>query len=364
MIVVSGCPRSGTSLMMDLFRVALGDDRIIGRKWPQDPRPGSYGVQACADYLKDKQNPEWRKQSDESKAMNPNGFYECRWTVRGIQYAAETPDPGSVVKIVSQGIANSNPAYVDKLVYMVRHPWAVAKSQRDLVLPLPIHARKKDVGGSDPSMYIQVTARAAAWIQQNNPDLLMVNFDGLIGQCDETLEGIANFIGEGDWTAARQQIEPKLNRSEPDRGGDGDVWEVAMKMHQHLLRQDWQAVIDAAADHANNQPKTVQFKCPRWGGVVNETMCRNCQSSDEIRGRMRKTADRRRIAWWDEPCLWECGMNPDPEFTPLTIDQSVEQNHWVKPGLGTVIEKLAKKLGVKPCIKCNRRKRKMDAATS
>jgi len=36
--VVSGCPRSGTSLMMDCLRTAFGDDRIIGNKFPQEER--------------------------------------------------------------------------------------------------------------------------------------------------------------------------------------------------------------------------------------------------------------------------------------------------------------------------------------
>ena len=36
MYVVSGCPRSGTSLMMDLMRVAYGEKRLLGKKFPQD----------------------------------------------------------------------------------------------------------------------------------------------------------------------------------------------------------------------------------------------------------------------------------------------------------------------------------------
>ena len=34
MIIVSGCARSGTSLMMDCLRVALGEDKILGHKFP------------------------------------------------------------------------------------------------------------------------------------------------------------------------------------------------------------------------------------------------------------------------------------------------------------------------------------------
>ena len=36
MIVVSGCPRSGTSLTMDCMRHAFGEDRIMGKKFPQE----------------------------------------------------------------------------------------------------------------------------------------------------------------------------------------------------------------------------------------------------------------------------------------------------------------------------------------
>ena len=38
MIVVSGCPRSGTSLMMESLRRALGEDRILGIRFPFSDR--------------------------------------------------------------------------------------------------------------------------------------------------------------------------------------------------------------------------------------------------------------------------------------------------------------------------------------
>jgi len=358
MIVITGCPRSGTSLMMDLMRVALGDDRIVGKQWPQDRESSDKHIAAFGEYVQDKRNPGWRQQRADSKAMNPNGFYECPWTVKGIQYTPEPPPADHAVKIVSQGLAQSNPAYLDKLVFMVRHPWSVAKSQLDLVTPIPVHARHRDLGGSDPEMYVRVTAMASSWIQKHQPDMLMVNFDELIGNPDDILAEIEAFVGDGDWPTARKQIQPKLRRSQPEKAGDTPVWDVALEIHDLLLKRDWQGIIDRQQAYEQSKPKQARFFCTRWGGQVGRGMCEACYAGGDAAANMRATAEKRRIDWRNEPCGWECGMNPDRDtYTPLTIEQSIERNHWVtgSRGLGDTIAKMTKAVGIKPCGGCKKR---------
>jgi hypothetical protein len=128
--------------MMDCLRLTFGDDRIMGSKFPQEDRI-SVGLEKheeetqdefeARNYIRDIVAPHATKDFEVSKDMNPNGFWECRYSVRGIKWHMNMPDlEGKVCKIVSQGLINSNPEYIDKIVYMLRDPRQVAKSQERL----------------------------------------------------------------------------------------------------------------------------------------------------------------------------------------------------------------------------------------
>ena len=94
MIIVSGCPRSGTSLMMDILRDVFGNKRILGQKFPQEFEPekkhpfeneAQYNVRQYI-FKKlgyDKQHQETIKMM---KDMNPNGFWEMPYTTKGVRY--------------------------------------------------------------------------------------------------------------------------------------------------------------------------------------------------------------------------------------------------------------------------------------
>lgn len=343
MIVVSGCPRSGTSLMMLLHKEALGEDRIIGTQWMGiNPDIKDENVKKCIDYINYKKNPDWKKEREETKKMNPNGFWECPWTVRGIQWTQNPPDKNKVCKIVSQGVAQSNPQYIDKLILMVRHPWAVTNSHKDLKLALPFssNTRNKDIGNVSPDMYINVTVAISKWIKENSPDLLLVDFDELIANSDKVLDSVSEFIGEGNWNKAKGVIEPKLKRNTPERIDDNKQWDVALEIHEHFKVGDWDSVIEIGERLEKEKKPNVNFFCPRWGGNVGSTFCNNCKSGDEdFINNLKEASTKRNIDWKNEPCLWECGMNPiyyDKEgkpskvYVPLTFDKSIQNNHWVE----------------------------------
>lgn len=324
MIVVSGCPRSGTSLMMLCLREALGEERIIGSKWPMDKKLGSKEKQACIDYLRRKKNPDYEKNLAETKKMNPCGFWECGWTVKGIQYTEPTPDPDKVVKLVSQGLAQSNPAYVGKVIMMLRHPWSVAKSQQDLLLPMPIHTRNKDLGTISAEMFLSVTVMASRWLHKHKPEMILVEFEELVTNPDAELQRVKNFLGKGEWHKAREVIQPKLKRNEPTRPNEDKEWDDALNVYWLFKEGKYEQIIEWA--EAREVQKSTSFYCPRFGGNVNDTICTQCKGG-EITDKLRQQAVRRKIEYWNEPCLWECGMNPQ-DTTPLTIEGSIQKNHW------------------------------------
>jgi len=72
----------------------------------------------------------------------------------------------------------------------------------------------------------------------------------------------------------------------------------------------------------------MSFHCPRVGGMVNENTCYHCRHYDEAISAMKWRAEIKGIDWANQPCPWECGKNPSKKFTPLTVEKSIEVNHW------------------------------------
>ena len=82
LLLVSGCPRSGTSLCMDIQRLAHGEDVILGEKFPQEGRKKaleemkeqqegeSKGHTSCRAYLTGKQD-EARELDEDREGLGP-----------------------------------------------------------------------------------------------------------------------------------------------------------------------------------------------------------------------------------------------------------------------------------------------------
>ena len=128
--------------MMDCLRMAFGDERVIGEKFPQESRIAAGLAKheeetdsefEARQYIRDLFNPNAQKDFTITKDMNPNGFWECRYSVQGIKWHMDMPKiDKQICKIVSQGLINSNPNYIGKIIYMLRDPRQVAKSQERL----------------------------------------------------------------------------------------------------------------------------------------------------------------------------------------------------------------------------------------
>jgi hypothetical protein len=354
MYVVSGCPRSGTSLMMDLMRVALGEDRLLGKKFPQEEQIEAIREQgeeesdaqyAARMYVFDKTRDEEKimKDLEESKDMNPNGFWEMLYTVQGCHYRFFDADrleeilsneKPSVCKIVSQGLVGTDPRYITKMIYMIRHPRAVAKSQERLKRNYPFSDDGKFVVNGEevkihtPEMYINVTAMAARYLKKYDQiPVLYVYFDDLISKPKETLDKVKEFLGEGDFDAAAAQIEPKLKRSEPEDIAS-PFWEDAEFIYDHFCKQDF----DGIQEYLKDQNRMIFRKNRRWLCVRMKTPkvedeCLNCMKSPIVRENYKKTAEKNKIDWRNEPCIFECAHIVDSP--KKTIEESIRENHWL-----------------------------------
>ena len=337
--VVSGCPRSGTSLMMDCMRTAFGEERILGFKWPQErnhakKRPNeSDEVFETRQYLTKKMNPNADKDFEYAKAMNPNGFWEMAYTVQGIKWHLNMPYLGDkYCKIVSQGLVNSNPSFIGKVVYMLRNPRQVAKSQENLRRMTFVSVQEEQSLGKvhTPKMFINVTYQAALWILANpQVPLHIMNFDDLLSNPDEEFEKLANFLGEGDFS--NHPIERKLNRSKPEEV-ENELWEYADTMYELMRKQDFKTVVDYYRENAVEinigEMSTPCLRSGRRMAYAECVSCHGCKAPKQIEN-MAKQASQRGIDWQNEPCIFECLTNPKKE-KDISMADSVRNNHWKK----------------------------------
>ena len=334
MRIVSGCPRSGTSMMMDMLRRCVGDDKILGKGFEEQEEPAN----PARAYL--------MAQRDDSRAkakdMNPGGFWECQYTVQGCHYRLgdkehlaelenESLEDSMVCKIVSQGLTTTHPRYVHKVLYMLRDPYSVAKSQERLTRPGLPDEMLEEIKINTPVMFNRVSVTAARWFLEN-PEipLMIVDYDKMIEHPEEVLPAIGEFFAL-DPAKAIEAIDPNLRRSKvEDRPEEGE-WADAVKIWRMMGEKDFQGVVDYMAAVRPTHVADMLIPCARLGSPVGYKECKDfCRKNDA--GWILKQialAERHGVNWRDEPCLFECGLDPlADEKDWLTTEASVDSNHW------------------------------------
>ena len=405
--VVSGCPRSGTSVCMDILRNMFGDVMIMGYNLLGEDKTDEEiedeiakqkqeildnikhdGLRTVEAYMmernekrfpKHKENQKkQREQRKESRDMNPKGFWEdTRFSVRGIQRVMtnrrgqivqifdeeckEMLTTPKILKVVSQGLIASDPVYIDKVLFMLRHPRAVAKSQERLRGGLPKEdgdsitlpgKSPEDIVIHSPRMFISVSMQALQFFKQN-PDIpvKIIQYEDLMTDPNNVIETIYNFTGfKGDLEAGKSVVEKKLNRSE-HQDTPCTLWAESEYVHDVLCqlqvlfdagnnREAIEKLIDETIEYMTQPEREInilqqQWFCFRAKMRVSATICKDCmlnpftvenyrkQSEGKLQEGVRK--------WPDEPCLFECGMDVKRK-KHITTRQSALLNWWKVPG--------------------------------
>lgn len=326
MIVVCGVPRSGTSLCMDIQRVAHGNEYIVGDKFPQERGQAPDHIKAIRNYL----NPH----KHDYKDMNPDGFWECNFTVKGIIYTPQmrhilkdvADGHKRICKVVCSGLLASDPQYISKIIFTLRDPHSVAKSQErlqrqfDFQQELEIHT---------PEMFINNLVQASRFfLMYPEVPVMFYNFDDLISAPKSVTYRMQEFINDGDYSQAHNQVKPKLNRSKNHDHIDNPLFADAEYIYELFQQRKFKEVITYISDpkrQTNREKKN--WPCPRAGMQVNNILCRQCTDDINVRKNIKQGAIKRRVKWQDKPCLFECGMDVDrTEF--ITIEQSIQSNTW------------------------------------
>ena len=323
--------------MMDCLRLALGEERILGGKFPQEKRlderhpsetEEEHGVRL---YTQNRLGGEDNKRVEKSKTLNPNGFWECRYTVRGVAWHLGIHCPADkVCKIVSQGLAQSDPKYVDKIIFMLRHPREVAKSQENLFRHTPLADGELEKMGvvHSPEMFINVTFQAARWLKENSHiPVLLVRYDDLLADPDTQLARVKEFLGEGNFS--RHPVEKKLYRSKAEEDVKSDLWEISESVYEKTLIGDYDGIINTCIKNSRKiRSGSLKFHCFRRGRQTCYAECKACKNDVTARENFKKDCIRNKGNWAVEPCLFECAY--DHEATKyLTIEESIESNFWL-----------------------------------
>ncbi|MFO0754741.1 MAG: sulfotransferase domain-containing protein [Thermodesulfovibrionales bacterium] len=161
--VVSGLPRSGTSLMMRLLEAG--------------------GLEAVTDML---------RQADED---NPNGYYELE-RVKRVREDREwfSQAGGKVVKIVSLLLYELPPDLEYRIVFMKRSLDEICASQRVMLERMgePSGSGEEEMG----ALYASHLREVEAWLaHQKNMEVLYVHYDDLVGSPDRNAEELNRFFG-------------------------------------------------------------------------------------------------------------------------------------------------------------------------
>jgi hypothetical protein len=389
-VVVSGCPRSGTSLTMDILRAIFGEDNILGSKFPQQAKTKDEMIKEIEEnedlsevekYLSKRRFDIMPAQDlerlEKARDMNPNGFWECAFSVMGIQYYPMMKEELSkalsqlrIVKVVSQGLLRSDTLYINRVIFLIRHPRAVAKSQERLERGMHVIGddgktynimNGPEIGPDgepipfvwhEPDMFINVSLQALLFMK-NNPHIpfKFIEFEELVSDPHKNIREIYEFTGmEGDLEKGLSIVEPKLNRS---RHEDVELsyWCDAEYVYDALLKvkklyeedrlEDVTKLVDETVEYMQDPKREWylaknEWRCYRAKKIVNREKCLKCIGKDpKTLYAFKKNSESVGSEHWStQPCPFECGMDVLRE-DPLTIEESIKNNHWVTSGFSS-----------------------------
>ena len=235
--VVSGEPRSGTSLMMDTVRILAGDESIVGSKYPMLEQIDKAIAEAVDDKIRERLVTRRAESMARMSKLNPRGFWELPGAVvRGLT-SMEEDYKGKAIKIITRGlyrralpngrVVGTDPSLVDKVILCIRNPRHIALSQRDLSGPVAV----PDEDNSDQwvparmpisplrflgdmGMFVGWLSEAANW-DAMRPKILVVDYEDMHDA--PPIAAIAAHLGISTdsrrISAALANVDPLLKRS-------------------------------------------------------------------------------------------------------------------------------------------------------
>ena len=187
-IVVSGLPRSGTSLMMQMLAAA--------------------GVQVLTDH---------RRAAD---VDNPRGYYEFEKVKKIKDDASWLPEArGKALKMVSQLLYHLPPSERYRVILMQRDLDEMLTSQEKMLRRLGRDAAPRDKIKGACALHLK---RLQRWLErQRHVELLHVSYNDLVQWPEREAQRVRGFLGGAlDAEKMATVIDPSLYRNRDERGSE------------------------------------------------------------------------------------------------------------------------------------------------
>jgi hypothetical protein len=176
--IVSGLPRSGTSMMMKILEAG--------------------GLEVFTDNL---------RVADED---NPKGYYELE-QVKALKDGDDSwlkDAPGKVVKVISSLLEYLPSAYKYKIVFMRREIIEILASQRQMLIRRGEHSESDDHKMAE--MFQEHLKRVRVWLaNQPNMETLYVDYNALMEDPAPEIKTVAEFLGLTDHLDAMLAVPDK-----------------------------------------------------------------------------------------------------------------------------------------------------------
>lgn len=225
--VVSGEPRSGTSLMMRLLEGLRFDIK------------GSSLLEGKTE-----------ERLEHAKKLNPKGFYEVPGVVmRGIPKKRLEEFDGKTVKLITPALMNTDYSKIGKIIFCLRDPREISLSQKGLGSNIKVFDAEADDWVYAPEKMLQDYSRYALniskfvfWLKANSDALdkiLFVDYKDVVFKTETVILGICDFFGIGISKEALAEVvalnDKSLYRSkEFDEYPDNYHYRTAMILYAAL----------------------------------------------------------------------------------------------------------------------------------
>jgi hypothetical protein len=257
--IVTGEPRSGTSLMMQTLKLL--------------------GIPVIGEFIPNAQVGD--KIRKESNKLNPKGFYEVGGVVmkgipNGDEYVLNILN-NSAIKIICNGLIDKNylnngngtdPKIINnsKIIWCLRNPKSVAKSQQEFGSSLQINTGEKFESSSkifkeNPSRFIRDIGLFYKWVLSNeeiNNRILIVDYDDMLNNTEFEINKIINFLKinptDEQKSSAILNVDPKLYRSVLNEWSDEskDEGKLAEKLYLSIKLMD-KNILNDLIDYFQNK---------------------------------------------------------------------------------------------------------------
>jgi len=229
-IIVTGEPRSGTSLMMNILK-NLGYE-ILGNKFPLDGKKID------------------KKREERSLYLNPDGFWEVPGIViKGIsneEFLKKTD--GKAIKLVCRALLQTPKEIIDqidKIIFCARNPREIMQSQTKLVSSIKVASKSgwKFAPELSKINYTNYKLSVGRFILEANKielwnKILVVNYNDMLFSTEEQLEKICDFLNIPLKKEVSKIVKKDLYRSRLVKEND----KLALDIYKSVLTKDFTKV--------------------------------------------------------------------------------------------------------------------------